>query len=144
MTALRCGTTTASIADETVDYGHGDAEASRFIRALADALAVDGDARHSGLRGRLALPLAERRLPVNVDPLKSDLKNEEERARLARVFEQGLDRIVGYVLPVRRGPETRALDERTLVPAIRAPVPHSRRFADRLPVAARLPALGGQ
>ncbi len=35
--------------------------------------------------------MAERRLPVNVDPLKSELKNEEERARLARVFEQGLD-----------------------------------------------------
>ena len=33
----------------------------------------------------------ERRLPVNVDPLKSELKDEEERARLARVFEQGLD-----------------------------------------------------
>ena len=29
------------IADETVDYGHGDAEAGRFIRALAEALAVD-------------------------------------------------------------------------------------------------------
>ena len=52
--------------------------------------------------------MTERRLPVNVDPLKSDLKNEEDRARLARVFEQGLDRIVGYVLPVRRGPDTHA------------------------------------
>ncbi len=48
---------------------------------------------------------AERRLPVNVDPLKSELKNEEERARLARVFEQGLDTIVGYVLPVKRRSE---------------------------------------
>ena len=48
----------------------------------------------------------ERRLPVNVDPLKSELKNEEERARLARVFEQGLDRVVGYVLPVKRRRES--------------------------------------
>ena len=37
---------------------------------------------------------------MNVDPLKSELKNEEERARLARIFEQGLDRVVGYVLPL--------------------------------------------
>jgi uncharacterized protein (DUF2126 family) len=44
----------------------------------------------------------ERRLPTNVDPLQAKLSDEEERARLARVFEQGLDRIVGYVLPLRR------------------------------------------
>ena len=42
---------------------------------------------------------------MNVDPLKSELKDEEERARLTRVFEQGLDRVVGYVLPVRREPK---------------------------------------
>ena len=95
------------IADETVDYGHGDAEASRFIRALADALAVDGNHIIPAYEDVWHYLMTERRLPVNVDPLKSELKNEEDRARLARVFEQGLDRIVGYVLPVRRGPDTR-------------------------------------
>ena len=39
-----------------------------------------------------------------------------ERARLAQVFEQGLDTVVGHVLPVTRDAE-RALADRPLVPA---------------------------
>lgn len=96
------------VADETVDYGHGDAEARRFILALADALAVDGTHVIPAYEDVWHYLGAERRLPVNVDPLKSALKDEEARARLARVFEQGgLDRVVGYVLPVQRRPATR-------------------------------------
>jgi uncharacterized protein (DUF2126 family) len=45
----------------------------------------------------------ERQLPANVDPFESRLEDKEERARLARVFNQGLKKIVGYVLPLRRG-----------------------------------------
>ena len=45
----------------------------------------------------------ERRLPTNVDPLKSNLKDEEERKRLAKIFEFGLDKVTGYVLPLQRG-----------------------------------------
>ena len=43
----------------------------------------------------------ERRLPVNVDPLESQLDDPEDRARLAKVFEQGLDHVVGYALPLK-------------------------------------------
>ncbi|HYB12643.1 MAG TPA: transglutaminase family protein, partial [Myxococcota bacterium] len=42
----------------------------------------------------------ERRLPANVHPLNSRLDDPEERARLARVFEQGLSARVGYALPL--------------------------------------------
>ena len=90
------------IADETIDYGYGDAEARRFILALTDALSVDKNHVIPAYEDVWHYLLSERRLPVNVDPLKSELKNEEDRARLARVFEQGLDRVVGYVLPLRR------------------------------------------
>ena len=45
----------------------------------------------------------ERRLPTNVDPLKSNLKDPLERERLARVFEQGLEQVIGYALPLERG-----------------------------------------
>ncbi len=44
----------------------------------------------------------ERRLPTNVDPFKSKLENEQERERLAKLFEKGLDKITGFVLPIRR------------------------------------------
>jgi uncharacterized protein (DUF2126 family) len=45
----------------------------------------------------------ERRLPVNVDPFNSRLDDEMERSRLRRVFDQKLDSIVGYVLPIQAG-----------------------------------------
>jgi uncharacterized protein (DUF2126 family) len=93
------------IADDTVDYGYGDAEARTFIHALAGALAVDEKHIIPAYEDVWHYLMAERRLPVNVDPLTSKLKDEEERARLTRVFEQGLDRVVGYVLPVRREPK---------------------------------------
>ncbi len=44
----------------------------------------------------------ERRLPANVDVRDSRLENKEERARLARLFEQGITAPVGCVLPLRR------------------------------------------
>ena len=68
-------------------------------------------ARELGVEPQLALPayedawhylMRERKLPVNVDPHESKLEDPVERARLARVFEQGLASIVGYTLPLRR------------------------------------------
>jgi uncharacterized protein (DUF2126 family) len=92
----------ALFADETVDYDHGGAEANRFIVTLAAVLGVDGKHVIPAYEDVWHYLWRERRLPANVDPLKSELRLEEERARLARIFEQGLDRIVGYVLPLRR------------------------------------------
>jgi len=43
----------------------------------------------------------ERRLPANVNPLDNKLDNPEDRARLAKIFEQGLDKIVGFAVPIR-------------------------------------------
>src|SRR6202035_4440156 len=44
----------------------------------------------------------ERRLPVSVNALDSKLENPAERKRVARIFEAGLGKLVGYVLPLRR------------------------------------------
>ncbi len=90
------------IADEARDYGHGRREAGRFITALADRLRVDADHVIPAREDAWYYLWKERRLPTNVDPLKSELKDPEARVRLARIFDRGLDAIVGYVLPVRR------------------------------------------
>jgi uncharacterized protein (DUF2126 family) len=90
------------IADETVDYGHDDAQARRFVTKLAGQLEVGAQHAIPAYEDVWHYLWRERRLPVNVDPLKSDLKDEEERARLSRIFERGLGRVVGYVLPLHR------------------------------------------
>ncbi len=87
-----------------VGGGHQNTEtdARRFIHQLA---------RHLGVEPGHALPAyedawyylwRERRLPANVDPLHSNLEDKQERDRLARLFEQGLNQVIGYALPVRR------------------------------------------
>ena len=42
----------------------------------------------------------ERRLPSNVTPEKPNLKEKQERERLARIFQAGPGDVVGYVLPI--------------------------------------------
>src|SRR4029077_6726056 len=45
----------------------------------------------------------EAALPANVEPGDSKLADPEERARMARVFDTGLDIPKGFVLPIERG-----------------------------------------
>ncbi len=44
----------------------------------------------------------EARLPPNVDPANPELADPEARARMAKVFDHGLNNATGYVLPVQR------------------------------------------
>ena len=44
----------------------------------------------------------ERRFPSNVTPEKTNLKDKLERDRIARIFQQGSDAVVGYALPIKR------------------------------------------
>ena len=88
------------IADDERDYGYGDKEGREFITMLAEQLQVQSEHIVPGFEDTWYYLWKARKLPVNVDPFDSRLDNEEERARLARVYEQGLASVVGYVLPL--------------------------------------------
>ncbi len=91
------------IADPEDQHQHTDVTARDFLQRLTDRLEGDVSFSHAwaGYEDVWYYLWKERRLPVNVDPLKNNLKNPEDRLRLAKIFEQGLDKIVGYVLPLR-------------------------------------------
>jgi uncharacterized protein (DUF2126 family)/transglutaminase-like putative cysteine protease len=88
------------LADMQKDYGVTEKDSARFIAALAARLGCEGDWILPAYEDAFYYIWRERKLPINVDPHNSNLKDVEERTRLAKVFEQGLDKIVGHVLPV--------------------------------------------
>ena len=88
-------------ANEQSIYGFDTGRAEQFIHALADRLGCGDDHIIPAYEDAWYYLWKERRLPANVDPLKSNLRNEDERAQLARVFERGLDKVAGYVLPLQ-------------------------------------------
>jgi uncharacterized protein (DUF2126 family)/transglutaminase-like putative cysteine protease len=90
------------IADEKINYGHGIDEARRFGERLAQRLGVSTDFLISGYEDAWAYMLRERRLPVNVDPLENQIDDEQERARFAKIFDQGLKKVIGLALPIER------------------------------------------
>ena len=94
----------ALIADDNKDYKYNAADARRFLEALTRRLDVDDSFIMTALEDVFYYLWKERRLPVNVDPLDSKLEDPVERAGLARVFEEGLGKTVGYVIPLRRIP----------------------------------------
>src|ERR1700749_696414 len=97
-----CWSDPSRFADEREPLQYTSADARRFIDALARALGVGGDFIRAGYEDTWYYLWRERQLPVNVDPLASQLADEFERTRLRRVFEQKLTHEVGFVLPLRR------------------------------------------
>ncbi|MFM7705004.1 MAG: DUF2126 domain-containing protein, partial [Rubrivivax sp.] len=91
----------ALFADEREPLHYTAADAHAFIAALAQRLGVQAEHVQPGFEDAWYHLWRERRLPVNVDPFESRLDDELERARLRRVFAQGLGSVVGYALPLR-------------------------------------------
>jgi uncharacterized protein (DUF2126 family)/transglutaminase-like putative cysteine protease len=91
------------IADPDRDYGFGASDAQRFAEVLAQTLSLDPEYLIAAYEDPVAYLLKERELPVNVDPKDNKLDDPEERERLRRVFERGLGKPVGFVLPLQRG-----------------------------------------
>ena len=90
----------ALFADERQAAHYTSADAQRFTALLASKLNLTDGFIQPGYEDVWYYLWRERRLPVNVDPFDARLDDELERARLRRVFEQKLDAVVGYVLPL--------------------------------------------
>ena len=95
-------------ADERLPSHYTSQDAERFTHLLASKLGLATDFITPGYEDTWYYLWRERRLPVNVDPFNSKLDDEMERARLRRVFEQKLDTVIGYVLPLQ-APEAGAV-----------------------------------
>jgi uncharacterized protein (DUF2126 family)/transglutaminase-like putative cysteine protease len=74
--------------------------ARRLIERIARHLGVDGKHALPGFEDNLYYLWKEGTLPDNLDVHDNRLKDPMERARLRKVFEQGLDKIIGFSLPI--------------------------------------------
>ena len=88
-------------ADERVPSHYTNDDAQRFIATLSHKLGVGEQHITPGFEDTWYYLWRERRLPVNVDPFDAKLSDEMEHVRLRRVFGQGLEKTVGYVLPLK-------------------------------------------
>jgi uncharacterized protein (DUF2126 family) len=97
-----CWNDPSLFADEREIHRYTDADAKRFIDTLTGMLGLPGKYAQPAYEDTFYYLWRERRLPVNVDPFDARLDDEMERTRLRRVFEQGLTKVVGYWLPLKR------------------------------------------
>ena len=96
------------IANEEAGAGHDARQALRLMETLAAKLGLAAEFIVPAYEDPWPLLDTESGLPEGVDPLRGDLGNDAERARLARLLRQGLASVAGYVLPLRTVPRDSA------------------------------------
>jgi uncharacterized protein (DUF2126 family) len=89
------------LADYTLDCGHDVEQAQNFIEHLTKNLGLANDHIICGYEDAFYFLWSEATLPVDVDPLKADLKSSLERRKLADLLDRDLGKPSGYVLPLR-------------------------------------------
>ena len=82
--------------------------AKRFIYKLSEKLRIDPQCVIPAYEDPAHFALVEQKLPFDVDPKNNKIEDPAERARIVKVFEQGLSNPAGFVLPVQ-GMEFRSL-----------------------------------
>ncbi len=88
------------LAEIDKEYDLTLASAKSLIEDLCQSLAVSAKNVMPAYEDIIYFLWSERKLPPNLDPLKSNLKDPLERQRLAELLTQGLDEAIGFVLPL--------------------------------------------
>jgi uncharacterized protein (DUF2126 family)/transglutaminase-like putative cysteine protease len=89
------------IANEKIEKKFNWSDAERFAKELAKHLAVSTDNVSAAYEDVFYFLWTEGKLPVNVDPLKSNLKDSSERRTLSQLLNTGLDNPAGFTLPLK-------------------------------------------
>ena len=97
----------ALIADESgrgrfTDRAEATDAAERLMHETARRLGIPEECALASYEDPLHWIAKEGELPVNVDPTDPKLDDAEARARMVRVFDRGISRPAGFVLPVQR------------------------------------------
>jgi uncharacterized protein (DUF2126 family)/transglutaminase-like putative cysteine protease len=91
----------ALLADPTVTGTAQSSDGKRFLAALTKNLGLNPDFIREGYEDRFYYVWREGRLPVNVETADCKVDWEEERTQIRRVFDRGLDEVVGFILPLK-------------------------------------------
>jgi uncharacterized protein (DUF2126 family) len=92
----------ALYANEKKHYGADAKVAAAFLQQVATRLGMSNEHIFPAYEDLMYYMWRERRLPDNVNPLDSRVEDPLERARLAKVFSEGLNQVIGHVLPISR------------------------------------------
>ncbi|MCA8884229.1 MAG: transglutaminase family protein, partial [Rhodobacteraceae bacterium] len=90
------------VAQEGTRYDVNAQKAASVLATMADVLDVPAKNILAAYEDPAEWLVKEAQLPNNVSPENSKLKDAEERARIAKVFDRGLTDPVGYALPVQK------------------------------------------
>ncbi|MAY74401.1 MAG: IMP dehydrogenase, partial [Phycisphaerae bacterium] len=91
----------ALVAETSKPEGHTPPDAERFVARLAEALGVPGEYAVPAYEDAMYYAWKENRLPPNVTAGDAKASTDEDRRRLARIFDQGLDTPTGFALPLK-------------------------------------------
>ncbi len=92
----------ALVAREDAGGAASEAQAALFLRTLASQLGLDPQLVFPAFEDSWYYLWRERKLPANVDPFDARLEDPLERARLRKIFSQGLDKVAGFVFPLKK------------------------------------------
>ena len=91
------------LADMNKSYPYDTTNAKEFISTLALILGISDENVIPAFEDPIYYIMKEAELPIDIDPLKYDLKDPLERKTIAQKLSQGLNNEVGYVLPISFG-----------------------------------------